>query len=119
MCSCKFKSGNVQALASQGFSTIIPTSQFSSDNTYATFKFYKCVSESKFKNALSTIKIDGNTTLADKVNTDEDIKKLALYADNGSGMQKWGVDLKQLLGSIKFNQSELDNAQCQIAFSND
>lgn len=116
MCACKFKNGNRQALQSQGFVTIIPTSTFVSQNTYADFMFTKCLSEEKFLGALSTVKI-GNSTLANEIKTDADVKKLAQLSDEKKDIGMWGVDVKALLNSIKFNQKELDNAQCKIAFA--
>ena len=120
MCACKFRRGNADILATQGFTTLIPSSSFLSGNTYYDFLFYRCISESKWNNALSTIRIDNNTTLSDKIKTDEDVKKLATYADNGQDVAKWNVRIKDLLGSITFEPSELENASCKrVAFSND
>ena len=81
--------------------------------------FYRCISEDKFLQALNTIKLDKDTTLGQKVKTDEDVKKLAKFSETGEDIQKWGINIKSLLGSIIFDQTELDNAQCKIAFSND
>lgn len=107
------------SLSNQGVSTIIPAKQFVSDVTYQDFMMYRCISESKFLNALRTIKIDNNKTLADNIKTAQDVRKLAYYADSGIGFQKWNVDLKKLLGSIKFDDNEINKAECQIGFSKD
>lgn len=80
---------------------------------------YRCMNEKKFSDALATVRIDNTTTLRDKIRTREDIRKLAYYADNGIDMQKWRVNIKNLLKSISFDQAELDNAKCRVAFSND
>lgn len=119
MCACAFKNGNRSVLMNQGFSTIISGSSFANANTYADFMFYRCVSEGKFLDALNTIQIDKDTTLGQKVKTQEDVKRLSNMADTGEDIKKWNINLKSLLGSIKFDQSELDNASCKIAFSND
>lgn len=89
------------------------------DVTYGDFMFYRCINEQKFYDALSTVRIDNITTLKDKVKTNQDVKKLAWYADNGGDQQKWGISIKRLLKAIEFDQAELDNAQCRVAFAND
>lgn len=118
MCSCRFGYANRQALIGQGFSTLIPASTFISSPTYSDFMFYKCLNKDKFYSALDSIK-DGNSTLGRAIVTDADINKLAQLADSGRDMAIWGVSIKKLLGSIKFDQAELDNAKCRIAFSKD
>ena len=116
MCNCRFKSGNSQVLLNQGFVNVIPAATFVSDATFSDFMFYRCISESKFLAALNTVK-DGDTTIGKSVKTEDDVRKLAIHADKGTDMTNWGVSFKSLLGNIKFDQKELDNAQCQIAFS--
>lgn len=111
--------GNRLMLATQGYTTIIPAQDFISDVTYQDFMMYRCVNESKFLKALSNVKIDDSTTLADKVKTPEDVRKLSAYADNGQDILKWNVSIKDLLGSIEFNSKEKSNVKCQIGFSND
>lgn len=118
MCgSCAMRVANSSVLVEQGYTTIIPSQEFVSDATYQDFMLWRCMSESKFKNALATVRIDDKTTLADKVKTAQDVRKLATYADNGQDMAKWSVSLKSLLGSIKFSNKELNKAECNIAFS--
>lgn len=118
MCSCNLRYANRQQLINDGFVNVFPTSSFISTPTYSDFMFYRCINKDKFSNALNSIK-DGNSTLGTKVVTNEDVNKLAQIADSGRDMQIWGVSIKRLLGSIKYDQSELDNAQCKIAFSKD
>lgn len=118
MCSCRFGYGNRQALVSQGFSTMIPASTFVSSPTYSDFLFFRCINKDKFSAALDSIK-DGNSTLGKKVVTDADINKLAQLADSGRDLQIWGISIKKLLGSIRFDQAELDNAKCKVAFLKD
>jgi len=120
MCACKFKTGNKDFLVQQGFSNIIPASSFASGQTYEDFRFFMCINRNKVLKALSTIKLDDNTTLDTKIVTDEDLRTLVGYVDNKEDVQKWGVDIKKLIGSITFDQSEIDTAQCDVvAFSND
>ena len=118
MCACAFRNGSRSVLETQGFTTILPASSFSSGNTYSRFMFYRCVSKPKFLMALSKVK-DVDDTLDKKILTDDHVKKLAELADNGTDMQVWGVNIKQLLGSIKFTNEELTTASCQIAFANE
>ena len=119
MCACKFRSGPAPILVTQGFSTIISGSQFASGKTYEVFMFKRCVSRAKFQDKLATIKLDENTTLADKVITNEDVEKLSRYSDSGEDQVRWGVKIKDLLNQIVFTQDELDKSQCEVAFSND
>lgn len=117
MCSCAFRYGSPQYLATQGYSTVIPSSSFISSPTYSDFMFYKCINKDKVFKALDTVRYQ-NSTLGKSVITDADFKKLAELADSGNDVKIFGVNIKRLLGSIQFDQSELDNAQCKIAFSN-
>ena len=117
MCACAFKNGNRRILQNQGFVNIIPTSQFINQTTYNDFMFYRCVSESRFLQALETVRMPGNSTLGKQIKTDADVRKLAELSDKKWDVSMWGVDVKKLLDSIKFDQKELDNAQCRIAFS--
>lgn len=118
MCSlCSMRYGSGPALIAQGFTTIVPAQEFVDDETYQDFMLYRCASESKFLDALRTIKIDNTTTLADKVDTAEAVRKLATYADNGEDVKKWGVDLKKLLGSIRLTEKEKNKVECTMAFS--
>lgn len=87
--------------------------------TYGDFMFYRCINPRKVEDALRTVRIDKVTTLADVVRTNEHVRKLAWYADTGGDMQKWGISIKKLLKDIQFDQAELDNAQCRVAFAND
>ena len=118
MCACAFKNGSRQFLVNQGYSTIISAPAFASGNTYSEFMFYRCISEPKFLATLSTVKV-GDSTLDKEIKTEVEVKKLAELADTGEDVKLWGVSVKSLLGAIKFDQDELDNAQCKIAFSND
>lgn len=118
MCSsCAARYANRQALMAQGSVTVIPSPTVYA--TYSDFMTYRCLSESKFLNALRTVKEEGDATLADRIKTDEDVRKLAGYADRGEDLKKWNVSLKALLGSIEFSPSERAKTSCQIAFSND
>lgn len=118
MCSsCAARYANRQALIDQGSIIIIPSPTV--DATYSDFMTYRCLSEVKFLNVLRTIKEDGDTTLADRVKTEDDVRKLAGYADRGEDLAKWNVSLKTLLGSIRFSPAERAKTSCQIAFSND
>ena len=120
MCACSFKSGNRGVLLNQGYSTVISGSSFANGNTYADFMFYRCISEEKFLDALNTIQIDKDVTLGQRVKTEDDVKRLAQLSDEGGDLKKWNTNLKTLLGSIKFDQSELENASCKrVAFSKD
>lgn len=117
MCSsCAARYGSMQALVNQGSVTVIPSPI--SDATYSDFMLYKCLSEKKFYDALRTVKEEGGMTLADKVKTSDHIRKLAAYADRGEDLKKWNVNLKTLLGNIKFSPEERAKTSCQIAFSN-
>ena len=119
MCCGRFVAAPIQTLQTQGFVDIIPRQTYLNDATYGDFVFYKCINSKKFYDALGTVRIDNATTLKDKIRTNEDIRKLAYYADNGIDMQKWSVSVKRLLKSISFDQEELDNAKCRVEFSND
>lgn len=119
MCACKWRQGATQQLQTQGFVSIIPRQTYLNEATYGDFRFYRCINPKKVEDALRTVRIDNVTTLADKVRTDQDVKKLAWYADTGGDMQKWGISIKKLLQSIRFDQPELDNATCRVAFAND
>lgn len=110
--------GSAKALVSQGFTTIVPAQEFVTDETYQDFMLWRCTSEAKFLKALSTVKIDDKTTLADEIKTAEHVRKLATYSDSKEDKVKWGVSIKSLLGSIRFDDNELKKAECQIGFSN-
>lgn len=120
MCSsCRAGYGNGAALAAQGYTTIIPTKTYVSEITYSDFMLWRCYSERKFMDALRTIAIDNQgTTLADKVKTADDVRKLANYADTRQDIAKWNVNLKNLLGNIRFTPEEQQQASCKFAFSN-
>lgn len=119
MCCGRFSYAGVDALKDQGFSTIIPQKQFLSDVTYSDFSFYKCVNEKKFYDKLAQVRVDNFSTLKDKVKNQDDVRKLSYYSDSGLDLRKWGTSIKNLLGSIVLDQSEIDNAQCKIAFAKD
>lgn len=117
MCSsCGIISGNRSVLIGQGFVNVVPVNSFISDATYSDFMFYRCINEKKFIDALDTVK-DGDTTIGKSVKTEDDVRKLANHADNGTDMTIWGVSFKKILGSIKFTPDELSNVKCKIAFS--
>lgn len=116
MCSsCAARYSSRETLVNQGYVTIIPSPI--SESTYSDFMLYKCLNEEKFYNALRTVQEEGGATLADKIRTSDDVKKLAGYADRKEDMVKWNVDIKKLLGSIKFTRAEQAKTQCQIAFN--
>ena len=119
MCGCAFKTASRQYLLNQGYSTIIPSNAFTAGNTYAIFMFKKCVSEGKFLNALSKIKLNDTTTLDKEIKTDNDVRKLAEFSETGEDIKRWGVNVRSLLESINYTQEELNNAQCKVGFSKD
>ena len=119
MCGCRFRSGNRQYLSTQGYSTIISSPSLVSGNTYSDFMFYRCISEPKFLSALSTIKDTDGVTLDKKIKTQEDVRKLADMVDKGGDKKYWNKSIKSLLGSINFTQSEINKAECSMAFAND
>lgn len=118
MCACAFKSGSRQNLISQGFPTIISSYAFTSGDVYSIFMFKRCVSEAKFLNALSNIKVNG-TTLDKEIKTENDVKKLAEFSATGEDIKRWGVNVRSLLESINYTPDELNNAQCKVGFSKD
>lgn len=118
MCCGRFASGPTVLLQNQGYPQIIPQADFVAGDTYADFYFYRCINESKFRNALNAIRLRNGLLLGNQINTDSDVRKLAADADSGNDIRAWGVSLKNLLGSIKYTKAERENARCKIAFSN-
>lgn len=125
MCSCSYRGGANQVLIGQGYTNIIPTRAYVNPQTgtYLDFHLYKCISKDKFINALNTITVQSpngkSTGLGNLVLDDEDVKRLAYYADSGEDIRKWNTSIKSLLRSIKINQEEIDKSMCNIAFSID
>lgn len=105
MCaSCNLKVVPLANAANYAYT--IPIQDFSAKPNRCKFKVMLCTSKDKVNAALSPLNI--------KIDSMEQMERLADYYDSGQATAFYKVDISELLGKIDFTPAEQSKTECDL-----